>query len=79
MATDSLIGYATVTLEDPPLREPSEIGFQSFVLSDPSLVGSSQIGGVPVTLRRPHHPRAVMTTTGLKYVPRLTWDGEQLR
>jgi hypothetical protein len=80
--TDSSIGFTTVALADPAAHTDSPIGFTTVSLSDPGggvTYGDSAIGYAVVTLSNPVRPVAVLTSTGLRFVPIRTWDGTTLR
>lgn len=84
MPVDSLIGYDTVTLTDQSstANADSLIGYATVTLTDPPPVGNnadSLVGYATVTLRNPHRPVGVMTSSGLKYSPVLSWTGTAWR
>lgn len=82
MATDSAIGYATATLNNPAptvTYSDSLIGFVSRSLANPAGTSDSNIGLIAVQVLPPHHPILVMTASGLKSAPVLSYDGTAWR
>ena len=57
----------------------SEWGHAFAMLADPTPAADSKWGFTSATLRRPHHPVNVLTLSGGRHVPILSWDGTDWR
>lgn len=68
---DSLIGYTTGVISDPSItKSDSPIGFAVGTISDPAAsLGDSPIGYSLGNVIAPMMPIAVMTSSGIAYVP----------